>query len=132
MLVAPVVKTPSPHVILHSADGPRAVDVEVVRTDADRSRGLMFRKTLAVDAGMLFLFEGDEPRTFWMHNTLLPLDMLFIDRDLKIVGIVESATPKTDSARGVKKPSRFVLEVNGGYCAAHAVKVGDRVEFVGL
>ena len=74
---------------------------------------------------MLFLFEESAPHGFWMKNTLIPLDMIFIGEDGRIVGIVESATPGSTALRDVGAPSRYVLEVNGGWSAARGVRPGD-------
>ncbi|MFO0581612.1 MAG: DUF192 domain-containing protein [Anaeromyxobacter sp.] len=121
---------PSARVVVETAAGARhPVRVEVARTDPERARGLMHREKLDDDAGMLFLFSESEEHAFWMKNTLIPLDMLFIAEDGAVVGIVERATPQTTSLRTVGLPSRFVLEVNGGWCAARGVKKGDRVRF---
>ncbi|MGE5186422.1 MAG: DUF192 domain-containing protein [Acidobacteriota bacterium] len=109
--------------------GPLAVDVEVVSTEADIERGLMFREHLDPDAGMLFLLGHDKDWAFWMHNTLIPLDMIFIRRDMTIAGVVQNAEPKTDTLRKVGEPSLYVLEVNGGYCAAHRVAADQKVWF---
>lgn len=121
-------------VIIEAASSGRAyaVDVELARTDAERERGLMFRESLPRDAGMLFTFEDDDDHSFWMKNTLIPLDMLFIDSDMHVAGIVQNAEPKTLTPRTVGKASRYVLEVNGGWCADHGVKPGDRVRFEGV
>jgi uncharacterized membrane protein (UPF0127 family) len=120
---------PGARVVIESAGGAHAVSVEVVRTDADRARGLMYRPKLDPDAGMLFVFDETEDHSFWMKNTLIPLDMIFIDDGGRIVGVVERAEPLTETPRTAGKPSRFVLEVNGGWCAAHGVRPGDRVRF---
>jgi uncharacterized membrane protein (UPF0127 family) len=117
-------------VIVETAAGARhSVSVELARTDSERARGLMFRKSLAPDAGMLFLFEESAEHGFWMQNTLIPLDMIFVDDGGRIVGIVERAEPLTTTPRTVGAPSRYVLEVNGGWSAAHGVARGDRVRF---
>ncbi len=125
--------TPEPargRVVIETAGGARLpVQVELARTEAERERGLMWRTTLAPDAGMLFLFDGSDRHVFWMKNTPLPLDMIFIDDDGRIVGIVERAEPETTSARDPGVDSRYVLEVNGGWAAAHGVARGDRVRF---
>ncbi len=121
---------PAARVVVETSAGARyPVRVELARTDAERSRGLMWRERLDPDAGMLFLFEESEPHGFWMKNTLIPLDMIFIGDDGRIVGIVESAAPQTTTPREVGAPSRYVLEVNGGFCAARGVRAGDRVRF---
>lgn len=112
-----------------SHDGGRhAVAVELATSEEGRRQGLMFREKLAADDGMLFVFDREQPLTFWMHNTLIPLDMVFIHTDGTVTGVVENAAPQTDTPRGVPGTSRYVLEVNGGWCAAHGVRAGDRVE----
>ena len=103
--------------------------MELARTDEERGRGLMFREHLDADAGMLFLYEGEDIRRFWMRNTLIPLDMLFISADQRVVGIVENAEPQTDTLRQVGQPSQYVLEVNGGFAAAHGITASTPVEF---
>ena len=117
-------------VVVETAAGAHhAVDVEVARTEPQRMKGLMDRPSLPADAGMLFLFDETSVHSFWMKNTHIPLDMIFIDDEGRIVGIVESATPRTLTERTVGKPSRYVLEVNGGWAEAHGVAAGDRVRF---
>jgi uncharacterized membrane protein (UPF0127 family) len=114
---------------IYTRDGARlGVRVELALTASEQSQGLMHRRELAEDAGMLFVFDEDRPHTFWMRNTLIPLDMLFVRADGTIAGIVESAAPQTDAPRRVGEPSRYVLEVNGGWCAAHGVGAGDRID----
>jgi uncharacterized membrane protein (UPF0127 family) len=103
------------------------VEAEVVRTPEEMARGLMYRERLAPDAGMLFLFPEEANHVFWMKNTLIPLDMIFIDAGGAVVGVVERAEPLTTSARQVGQPSRSVLEVAGGTAAERGVRRGDRV-----
>ena len=103
--------------------------VELARSDEERTRGLMNRRELAPEAGMLFLFSENEQRAFWMKNTLIPLDMLFIDDGGRVVGLIEQAEPLTTSPRDPGVPSRYVLEVNGGWAARHGVRPGDRIQF---
>jgi uncharacterized membrane protein (UPF0127 family) len=125
----PATKTP-PRVTLAPPGGESVtVDVEVVDTPESRQRGLMFRKQLAPEAGMLFLFERPEQHTFWMHNTLVPLDMIFITADWSVLGIVENATPLTDAPRGVPGESQYVLEVNAGFSRRHALAAGTSVQY---
>lgn len=109
-----------------------SVRLEVMRTPEELARGLMFRKSLGQDEGMLFVFAESEDHSFWMKNTLIPLDMIFVDARGTVVGIVERAEPLTTTARTVGAPSRFVVEVNGGWCAAHGVSRGDRVTLEGV
>jgi uncharacterized membrane protein (UPF0127 family) len=108
------------------------VNVALARTPAERARGLMYVQNLPMDDGMLFLFEQEEDHEFWMKNTLIPLDMIFIRADLTVAGVVANAVPMTLDPRGVGKPSRYVLEVNGGWAAAHGVVADSRVDFQGF
>jgi len=120
-----------PCISIVAPDGtPRAtVSIEVANTLEQRERGLMFRKHLDDDAGMIFIFEDSRPQNFWMHNTEIPLDMIFVDSSFRIIGIVANAAPETDTLRGVDGASQYVLEVNGGFCAKHGIKPGDRFDF---
>jgi len=120
-----------PAVVVHGADGRTVrVRVEVVRTPADLARGLMHREKLDADAGMLFLFDRTQVLSFWMKNTLIPLDMIFIGEDRRVVGVVHNAEPLTTVQRSVGAPSRYVLEVNAGFAAQRGVGPGSLVEFV--
>lgn len=119
-----------PHVVLHSAAGPVTVNVEVVNTPGTRARGLMYRRDLGADDGMLFVFPKEAEQQFWMKNTILSLDMIFIAGSGRIVGVVHDARPFSTESLGVGQASKYVLEVHGGFCAAHRIATGDRVEFV--
>jgi uncharacterized membrane protein (UPF0127 family) len=109
-------------------DGNR-VAVTVALTEAARERGLMYVHYLAPDDGMLFVFDQDAVLNFWMKNTYIPLDMIFIGSDLTVAGIVADAQPLTLDVRTIGVPSRYVLEVNGGWAAAHHVGAGAKVQF---
>jgi uncharacterized membrane protein (UPF0127 family) len=106
--------------------------VEIARTEPEREQGLMYREHLAPDAGMLFIFERPGPLTFWMKNTFIPLDMIFIGADRRVVGIVENAEPRTLTARRVPGLSRYVLEINGGLSAKLGIQTGSAVAFNGV
>jgi uncharacterized membrane protein (UPF0127 family) len=118
-----------PRVVLHTASGDVPVTVEVAATPAQQSLGLMYRKDLGEKAGMLFVFDKAVEHPFWMKNTVLPLDMIFLGDDRKVVGIVKDAVPFTTTSRTVGVPSRYVLEVNAGFSAKHGVETGDQVTF---
>ncbi len=118
-----------PRVVVHTAGGDVVVTVEVAATPERQSLGLMYRKELPEGAGMLFVFPEASEHTFWMKNTVLPLDMIFIGDDQRIVGIVRDAVPFTTSPRTVGVPSRYVLEVNAGFSDRHGLQRGDRVTF---
>ncbi len=115
--------------MVHATRGPVTISVEVADTPTRRERGLMYRNDLGADAGMLFLFPQDDDLRFWMKNTPLPLDMVFIDASRTIVGIVANTRPFSTQAVGVGKPSRYVLEVHAGYCTKHGITAGDKVDF---
>ncbi|MCA9677803.1 MAG: DUF192 domain-containing protein [Kofleriaceae bacterium] len=122
-----------PKVHLTAQDGTdQVVSVEVVRTGAELERGLMYRRHLDPDRGMLFIMGETQVHTFWMKNTYIPLDMLFITQDKTVAGIVENAEPLTLDHRFVDTPSYYVLEVNGGWSAKHGVTGGAKVTFDGV
>lgn len=125
---------PTAEVVLFPSSGgaPLTVRVEVARTAAETSRGLMFRKSLDADAGMLFLFDALEIRRFWMRNTYIPLDMIFLDDKKTVVGIEENTIPLDETSRGPDHPAQFVIEVQGGYTRQHGVGLGSRAEFHGV
>lgn len=103
------------------------LNAELVSTPHDTARGLMYRTSLADDRGMLFDLGTREDHKFWMHNTCIPLDLLYLDTDGLIVGIVENAPTLNDEPRGVECPSQYVLEVNAGWTRRHGVKAGQFV-----
>ena len=122
-----------PAAVVHTAGGGRAeVAVEVAATPEAQARGLMYRRVLADGQGMLFVFPAEAPHQFWMKNTFIPLDMIFIAADGRIVGIHPNATPLSTAPLGVERPSRYVLEVPGGWAARRGVAPGDRVELRGI
>jgi hypothetical protein len=124
---------PRARVLLKDAfGGVHRVDVEVAATPMARTRGLMWRKELPAGQGMLFVFPEEDVQSFWMRNTLISLDMLFIDSAGRIVGIIERAEPRTLTSRSVGVPGRYVLEVPGGWCQSKGITRGGTVEFQGL
>ena len=92
----------------------------------------MYRKHLDADAGMIFIFKSSTNLKFWMHNTEIPLDMIFADTNGKVIGVVANAPPFSDKLLGVDGDSQYVLEVNGGFCARNGIKAGDRLDFSGF
>jgi uncharacterized protein len=105
------------------------VNVELAQTGPQRERGLMYRAELPADNGMLFTFPAPSHEVFWMHNTEISLDMIFAGSDRRVIGIVSNAQPYSDAPLSVPGDSKYVLEVNAGFCKRHAVAVGDRLEF---
>jgi uncharacterized membrane protein (UPF0127 family) len=106
--------------------------VEIADTPAKREMGLQYRRELADDRGMIFLFPFESQQSFWMKNTPIHLDMIFINRERKIVGIVEKTTPFSLDPRSVSAPSQYVLEINGGLARRYGIQSGDAVRFEGI
>ena len=119
-----------PEAVIHKQDGGElVVRIEVADDREETMRGLMYRTELAPDAGMLFLFDGEQERAFWMKNTPLPLDIIYIAKDGRIVSIAEHTTPFSTAAIPSRAPAQSVLEVNAGYAERNGVRVGDRVTY---
>lgn len=114
--------------IVTASGARRTFQVEVMRNDADRARGLMFRRMLPADRGMLFDFERAEDVSMWMQNTYIPLDMLFIRADGVIRKIAANTEPLSTRTIPSGGPVLGVLEINGGEAARRGIKAGDRVE----
>ncbi|MBP2226918.1 uncharacterized membrane protein (UPF0127 family) [Azospirillum agricola] len=102
-------------------------DVELAETMAQQAQGLMFRERMADDAGMLFIYDSVRPASFWMKNTLIPLDMLFIGADGRIVNIHERAVPQSLDSINSAGPVKAILELNGGMSARLGIRPGDLV-----
>jgi uncharacterized membrane protein (UPF0127 family) len=110
-----------------SKNGVHPFSVELATNDAERARGLMFRKSLPEGQGMLFDFKRDGPVSFWMHNTYISLDMIFIASDGRVVHIAENAKPLSDDLIPSGGPVRAVLEVVAGTTQKLGIAPGDRV-----
>jgi uncharacterized protein len=111
-----------------SATGPHRFTVEVAETPGQMEQGLMFRRTMAPDAGMLFDYKEPTVATMWMRNTLIPLDMLFVDEQGRIINIHERAIPQSLDVIAAAAPVRAVIELNGGTAARLGIAPGDRVQ----
>jgi len=106
-----------------------AVDVELAQDEAERQLGLMYRDKMAENQGMLFVFDDEITRSFWMKNTVLSLDMLFINGKNEIVTIHKSTTPYSEESYTSAKPAKFVLELNAGFTDKYKIAVGDRISW---
>jgi uncharacterized membrane protein (UPF0127 family) len=115
--------------VIHAGGSAYKFEVEIVTTPETRAQGLMYRKSLAANAGMLFLYPGEQPVSFWMKNTLIPLDMLFLKADGRIAHIAHNAVPLDETPIDSGAAVQAVLEVNGGTANALGIKEGDRVEY---
>ncbi|WP_290808437.1 DUF192 domain-containing protein [Ferrovibrio sp.] len=119
---------PQSDLVIQTAKGPQRFRVELADNDQSRARGMMFRTSMAPDTGMLFDFKQEQMASFWMRNTLLPLDMLFIRADGTILNIHQRAIPRDETGINSAGPVRAVLEVNGGTASRLGIKPGDKVE----
>ena len=106
-----------------------AIDIEVVDTQEEISRGLMYRPHLPESSGMLFVFPEEEVRSFWMKNTYIALDIIFVSTGKEIVTIQEHTQPLSTQAVPSYQPARYVIEVNAGFTGENNIKAGDRIEF---
>jgi uncharacterized protein len=112
-------------VIFENASGPVTIDSEIMRSEAERERGLMFRPYLPDHRGMLFDFGEDRVVEMWMKDTLIPLDMIFLKNDGTVARITANAEPYSTRVLSSGEPVRAVLEINGGYAARFGIKTGD-------
>ena len=118
---------PREQLLIATEAGEKEFEVEIADDDRETTIGLMFRREMADDEGMLFDFGVEERRSFWMRNTYIPLDMLFIRADGTIDSIGKRATPLSEKSVPSKGPVRFVLEINGGLSDRLGIKPGDTV-----
>jgi uncharacterized protein len=120
-------KLPEVEVAFPDTEGAPVVTAELAKTPHDIERGLMYRRAMADAHGMLFRLSSRRVHTFWMRNTCIPLDMMFIEDDGTIAGIVEAARPLDETTRSVPCPTSWVLEVNAGFSRKHGVRPGQKI-----
>ena len=120
-------KLPTAEVTVDTASGPKMFEVEIASDPDSQRRGLMYRRELAPNAGMLFDFHANAELSFWMKNTVLPLDMLFIRSDGTISTIAANTVPNSTTPIPSAEPVRAVLEINGGRAHDLGIRAGDRV-----
>jgi hypothetical protein len=112
--------------VVHGADGPVAFRVELALTPEEQARGLMFRPSLPREAGMLFVYDPPRKARFWMKNTMIPLDMVFIDDAGQVANIAERTVPYSLSSHASDGAVRAVLEIGGGLSAVHGFEPGTQ------
>lgn len=110
------------------AEANAKLDAEIAKNEHDVTRGLMYRTEMADDHGMLFKMPQRQEQIFWMRNTCIPLDMLFLDDDGTVVGVLADVPVLNEEQRTVGKPSRYVLETNAGWAEAHGVRAGMKAK----
>ncbi len=116
----------------NSGTGRTTYKLEVVNTPAGRQKGLMFRKSMPMDRGMLFIFPDVADHSFYMKNTFLPLDMIFVGDDRKVVGVLSDVPILNETSRRVGKQSRYVIELNAGEAKRSGITEGTSVQFDGV
>ena len=104
-------------------------DIEFARDDYERETGLMYRKTMQDNQAMLFIFKDEQPRYFWMKNTYIPLDIIYINAGKQIVSIAKNAQPMNETSLPSRLPAQYVLEINAGLSDDYALKKGDKVSW---
>jgi len=112
---------------IQTKTGRHEFSVELAWRPKQQAQGLMFRRRMAADAGMLFIYPSAQPASMWMKNTFIPLDLVYIDRTGRIVGFYQRSVPQSLEVITSKKPVRAVLEVNAGTAARLQIAVGDKV-----
>lgn len=125
--------TPQSRLLIDAPAGTVEIRVEIADTPAERETGLMHRDSLAEDAGMLFILDDEGVVGFWMKDTIIPLDIIFISKDWRIVNIRHSAQPcRAEPCESYfsDAPVRYVLEVNGGFAQRHNTSEGDSIRLI--
>ncbi|GAA4958907.1 DUF192 domain-containing protein [Algibacter aquimarinus] len=106
------------------------IDIEIADTDFDIQTGLMYRNTMQTKQGMLFVFDDDQPRSFYMKNTRIPLDLIFINSNKKIVSFQKNAKPFDESSLPSNAPAKYVLEINTGLVDSWDISVKDSISYI--
>lgn len=107
----------------------KMITIQIAENEQERDQGLMWKYSMPEDDGMLFVFDTEELLTFWMKNTYISLDMVFADKSGNIVSISSEATPLSEAPISSGAPAKYVVEVNGGFCAKYGISVKDKIEY---
>lgn len=107
----------------------KMIDIEIANNNKEREEGLMGYRSLSDSQGMFFIYPKEKILSFWMKNTLIPLDIIFINKSKQIVKIYPHAVPMNETSILSKKPASYALEVNAGFCARHTIVEGDEIKF---
>ena len=106
------------------------IDIEITDTREEKRRGLMYRHDMAATEGMVFVNDMSQRHFFWMKNTYIPLDMIFVDEKMQIVKIEKNTVPLSEKFISVPKDAQYTIEVNAGFCDRHSLKIGDSIQMV--
>jgi len=105
-------------------------EIQIADNEFEEELGLMYRKQMDENKGMLFIFQKPDIQTFWMRNTFIPLDMIFVNADKIIVTIQKATKTLSDQTYSSTAPAQYVIEVDAGFCERHNIKVGDKVSWI--
>ncbi|PSG91765.1 DUF192 domain-containing protein [Aurantibacter aestuarii] len=106
-----------------------SLNIEFAKSDYETQTGLMYRKSMNPNEGMLFIFKDEQPRSFYMKNTLIPLDIIYLNKDKAVVSIQKNAKPLDESSLPSEQPAMYVLEVNAGLSEVWKISNGDYIVF---
>ncbi len=112
-----------------SGDTLKKLDIELAESDYEHQTGLMYRESMEDDQGMLFIYDSERVRSFYMKNTYIPLDIIYYAADSTLVSIQKNATPRDETSLPSEGPAQFVLEINGGLSDQWGVEQGDKISF---
>ncbi len=122
-----------PAVVLTTSSGKELrIEVELATRAEQRARGLMYRRHLEAMTGMLFVYPAEKVQSFWMENTYIPLDIIFIGENLRVLGTIQNTQPLSKQHLSIDSPSRYVLEVNAGVVKQYDIRVGSRIRLIGI
>ncbi len=107
----------------------KLIDIEIAQDDYSREKGLMYRRNMAENQGMLFIFDNEEPRFFWMKNTYISLDIIYVSSNKTIVSIQKSAIPLSEESLPSNIAAKYVVEVNAGFVDRYGIKEGEKIDF---
>lgn len=115
--------------LIKSTDTIKKLDIEIADTQYERETGLMYRKSMKENQGMLFIYPEEAMRSFYMKNTYIPLDIIYYSKDSTVVSFQENAKPLDETALPSEKPAQFILELNAGKVKKWNIEVGDKIDF---
>ncbi len=107
----------------------KKINIEIADDDSERVLGLMYRRHMKDSSGMLFIMDKEEPQAFWMKNTYISLDIIYLNKNLEIVKIYKDTIPFSEKPLRSHSSSKYVVEVNAGFCNKHMIKTGDYIKF---
>lgn len=115
--------------VLKNGEVTRTIDIEIADTPYEWETGLMYRESMEDNQGMLFIYPNAAPRSFYMKNTYIPLDIIFLGADTTVVSFKENAIPRDETSIPSNAPAKFILEINGGKVADWNIETGDKMRF---